>query len=79
MAETLLALVARMPRDVVRSRRIVNRMLSRRAAFGCDALRTSQMQRRFAGYFAAETEPASAVTASFVGQRAHGVALGVVA
>ena len=68
-----------MTREVVRSVRIVNRMLSRSAAFGRDALGASQMQRRFAGDFASEAEAASAVMASLVGHRAHGVALGVIA
>jgi hypothetical protein len=68
-----------MPRDVVRSRRIVNRMLGRSAASSRDALGASQMQRRFAGYLASEPEPASAMMASLVSHRAHRVALGVVA
>ena len=68
-----------MPRDVVRGGGIVNRMLSWRAASSRDALGAAQMQRRFAGYFAPEAEPDPAVMASFVGHRAHGVALGVVA
>jgi hypothetical protein len=79
VGRTLLALVARMPRHVVRGGGIVNRMLGRRAASSGDTLGASQMQRRFAGYFASETEPASAVMASLVGHRAHGVALGVIA
>ena len=79
MGQTLLVLAARMSRDVVRCRRIVNRMLSRSAVSSRDTLGASHMQRRFAGYFASEAEPASAVMTPFVGHRAHGVALGMIA
>jgi hypothetical protein len=44
-----------------------------------DSLRASQMQRRFARYFGAETKSDAAVTTSFVRHRAHGVTLGVIA
>jgi hypothetical protein len=37
------------------------------------------MHRRFAGYFGSKTKTAAAVMAFFVGHRAHGVALGVIA
>jgi len=76
---TLLALVAWMTGEVVRSVRIVNRMLCWSAAFGRDALGASQVQWRLAGDLASEAEPASAVMAPLVGHRAHGMALGVIA
>jgi hypothetical protein len=60
-------------------RGIMDRMRGRCAISRGDGLRASQMERRFAGYFGAETKPDSAVTASFVGHRAHCVALGMIA
>jgi len=58
---------------------IMDRMRRWCAISGGDALRASHMHRRLAGYFGAETKPAAAVMAFFVGHRAHRVALGVIA
>ena len=78
--ETALLLVAAMTRHGRMARsRIVNRMRCRRASLRCDVLRAPQMHRRFTGNFGSEAETNAAVIATFVGHRAHRVALGMIA
>src|ERR1700686_2482073 len=68
-----------MSRGVVRRSRIVNGMRCRCAISRRDALRTSHMHRRFAGYFGSETKTAATVMALVVRHRAHRVTLGMIA
>ena len=68
-----------MSRNMLAGGGIMYRMRRRCAIPRGDALRTSHMHRRLAGYFGAETKPAAAVMAFFVGHRAHSVALGMIA
>jgi hypothetical protein len=72
-------LVAAMTQDLMICRRIVNRMCRRRTIARGNALRASQMQRRFPGYSAAKTKTATTVIAALLGHRAHRVALGMIA
>jgi hypothetical protein len=68
-----------MTRDIRSRSWIMDWMCGRRAISRCDRLRASHVHRRFAGYFGSKTKTAAAVMAFFVGHRAHGVTLGVIA
>ena len=58
---------------------IIDRMRSRCAASRRNGLRASQMQRRLAGYFRAETETQPAVSAPLLRHRSQRVALAMIA
>jgi hypothetical protein len=81
----MLVLVAVMSRGmmpcgmVANYARLVDRMDCGSTISRDDHLCASHMHRRLAGNFGAETKPAAAVMAFFVGHRAHRVALGVIA
>jgi hypothetical protein len=77
--ETKLAFVAALSRGAMRRSWIMDRMGCRCAIACGDRLRASYMQRRLTGYLGAKAKSYTAVTASFVRHRAHGVALGVIA
>ncbi|HEY9159163.1 hypothetical protein [Candidatus Binatus sp.] len=67
--ETALALVAATIRELMGRCGIIDRMRNRCAASRGNGLRASQMHRRLAGYFGAETETDAAVNASLLRHR----------